>query len=232
MTMDPGQSIQPQPDGGQAPVPSPGPQLPPTPVFGVHPEPAQPAQPAVALAPQQPTAAEFEPQGVDQEDVDTEPATMDEADDDVLLSWQNQEQAGVHHASQWYIIMGCIAAAAIVAAIFLKSWFFLPLGLLVPIALTKYSSRGTDAHSYELTTFTVSIDGKHYPYDAFKSFFEVENNGTPVFELIPTKRFAVLITLHATAEVADDIAEILGSVLPESEPEGYLGESIFKRLKF
>ncbi len=160
------------------------------------------------------------------------PGAADDVDDDVLLSWRNEEQAGSHHAAQWYIIMGCIAAAAIVAAIFLKSWFFLPLGLLVPVALTKYSSRGTDAHDYELTTFTVTIDGKHYPYDAFKSFFEVENNGMPVFELIPTKRFAVLITLHATPEVADDIAEILGSVLPESEPEGYLGESIFKRLKF
>ena len=154
------------------------------------------------------------------------------AGDDHLLSWQNQQQAGEHRTSQWYIIMGIIAAGSIVAAILLQSWFFIPLGVLVPIALTKYGSKGADAHSYELTAFGVSIDGKHYPYDDYKSFFEIDNQGQPTFELVPLKRFAALLTLHGTSEVADDIAEILGSVLPESEPEGYLGESILKRLKF
>ncbi len=154
------------------------------------------------------------------------------AADDHLLAWQNQQQTGAHRTSQWYIIMGIIAAGSIVAAILLQSWFFIPLGVLVPIALTKYGSKGADAHSYELTTFGVTVDGKHYPYDNYKSFFEIDNQGHPTFELVPLKRFATLLTLHGTPEVADDIVEILGSVLPESEPEGYLGESILKRLKF
>ena len=128
--------------------------------------------------------------------------------------------------------MGVIAAVMIVLAIFLKSWFFIPLGILVPVALTMYSGKGTAAHSYALMTYGVTMDNKHYAYDDFNAFFEVDNAGKPVFEIVPTKRFGSLLTLHATPEIADDIVEILGSVLPETEPQGYLGESVFKRLKF
>lgn len=216
------QSSQPaSPSPAQAPLPAAAVQ------FGQASSQAQPPD-----APQQSNVLDESSMDDPNLDEEYDAAPEEVAEDDHLLAWQNQQQAGEHRTSQWYIIMGIIAAGSIVAAILLQSWFFIPLGVLVPIALTKYGSKGADAHSYELTTFGVTVDGKHYPYDNYKSFFEIDNQGHPTFELVPLKRFATLLTLHGTPEVADDIVEILGSVLPESEPEGYLGESILKRLKF
>ncbi|MCC7543671.1 hypothetical protein IT415_03110 [bacterium] len=226
--------VQPAQPVQTAPAPAQGMTEAAVPQFGIRPAQgpqlgAQPQPDPVSVSAQADMAGESDYAMMSDEELDEEAAAVE---DNVLLAWQNAQQSGQHRPTQWYIVMGVVAAGSIIAAILLQSWFFIPLGILVPIALTKYGAKGTEAHSYELTTYGVVIDGKHYPYDSFKSFFGVENDGVPVFELVPLKRFSILVTLHGTHDVADDIAEILSSVLPESEPEGYLGESIFKRLKF
>lgn len=152
--------------------------------------------------------------------------------DEVLLQWQVQDTAPEHKSTLWYIILGLIAAVIIVIAIFTQTWFVIPLGILVPWALSLYTNRGIGDHTYELATFHVSVDGKVHTYSNFKSFFVVETGKLTTFELVPGKRFGQLVTLHANDEEAEDVAEILASVLPETEPQGYVGESFFKRLKF
>lgn len=155
-----------------------------------------------------------------------------EEDEGPLLTWQTSEPPQASRPHSWYIIMGLIAAGIIIAAILTKTWIFIPLGILVPIALTMYGSKGPGSHSYVLESFGVKVDAKSFPYDDFKAFFVIEDKGQAVFELIPLQRLGQLVTLHAGPEQADDVSDILSSVLPETEPQGYLGESVFKRLKF
>lgn len=170
---------------------------------------------------------------------DTTPVADDQAntavdepvDDDVLLQWSITDTSTHHRPTVWYIIIGVIAAATIVIAIFTRAWIYIPLGILVPWALSIYVNKGIGDHSYSLTTFTVGVDDKHHPYTDFSSFFIAEYKEFITFELVPSKRFANLISLHTTEEQAEDVAEILSSVLPETEPKGYVGESVFKRLK-
>lgn len=163
-----------------------------------------------------------------------QPNVAEEVDqpDDVLLQWQIQDTTPEHKSTLWYIILGLIAAVIIVIAIFTQTWFVIPLGILVPWALSLYTNRGIGDHTYELATFHVSVDGKVHAYSNFKSFFVVETGKLTTFELVPGKRFGQLVTLHANDEEAEDVTEILASVLPETEPQGYVGESFFKRLKF
>jgi len=231
---------QPQVQAAPAGVPMQGQEV----HFGLQPRvQTTPQSPTIAAPPQEPTLPPMNP--VDSANANGEPAGIDDGEefdefddqeeqDDTgpLLTWQSQAITGSHRSTIWYVVVGLIAAALIVTAIVLKSWFFIPLGVLVPIALTMYSSKGISAHSYELHALGILIDGKEYLYDNYSAFFEVESDGHPVIELVPVGRLGNLLTLHATEEVVDDIIEILGSVLPQSKPQGYLGESIFKRLKF
>ena len=161
-----------------------------------------------------------------------EDVAIESEPDEVLLQWQVQDTAPEHKSTLWYIILGLIAAVIIVIAIFTQTWFVIPLGILVPWALSLYTNRGIGDHSYELATFHVSVDGKVHPYTNFKSFFVVTTGRLTTFELVPAKRFGQLVTLHANEDEVEDVAEILASVLPETEPQGYVGESFFKRLKF
>ncbi len=157
---------------------------------------------------------------------DTEPV-----DDDVLLQWSVQDTTSHHRPTTWYIIIGLIFAATIIIAIFTKAWIYIPLGILVPLALSMYVNKGIGDHSYTLSTLTITADTKHYNYSNYSSFFIVEYKEFITFELVPIKRFENLLTLHTTEKEADDVAEILSSVLPETEPKGYIGDSVFKRLK-
>lgn len=170
-------------------------------------------------------------------DVDLDPEIdLDEVDEQEdagpLLQWKNIEPASPPRPHWWFIVMGLIAAIIIIAGIWTKAWIIIPLGVLIPIALTMYGNKGPGEHEYSLEPFGVHVDQKAYRYDTFKAFFVIETETQTTFELIPLQRLGALVTLHATSENAEDILEILSSVLPETEPQGYLGESVFKRLKF
>lgn len=161
-----------------------------------------------------------------------EDAIAENQPDEVLLQWQVQDTAPEHKSTLWYVVLGLIAAIIIVIAIFTQTWFVIPLGILVPWALSLYTNRGIGDHNYELATFHASVDGKIHAYTNFKSFFVVTTGKLTTFELVPAKRFGQLITLHANDAEVEDVSDILTSVLPETEPQGYVGESFFNRLKF
>ena len=154
-----------------------------------------------------------------------------EDDDTPLLQWETQEPASPPRPHSWYIIMGLIAAAIIIVAIITQVWVIIPLAVLIPIALTMYGNKGPGEHAYSLEPFGVRVDDKPHSYDGFKAFFVVESKEQVVFELIPLQRLGALVTLHADNDVAPEVMEILSSVLPETQPQGYFGESVFKRLK-
>jgi hypothetical protein len=179
-----------------------------------------------ALPPEEQSAAS------DDTGVVEEQARPENQPDELLLEWSINGATPEHRSTTWYIILGLIAAAIIIVAIFTKTWFVIPLGIFVPWALSLYAGRGIGDHSFKLATFHVGVDDKTYPYTNFKSFFAVDTNNLTTFELVPAKRFGQLVTLHAEDDTAEDVAEILASVLPETEPQGYVGESVFKRLKF
>ncbi len=158
-------------------------------------------------------------------------ATEPIVEEELLLDWGVQDHAAHHRSTTWYIGLGLIFAITIVASILTKTWVFIPLGILAPWALSIYATRGTGDHHYSLSTYTFQVDAKMFRYEAFKAFFVVDNKESVAFELVPTQRFMPLVTLHATGDDIEEVADILSSVLPETEPQGYIGESVFRRLK-
>lgn len=185
------------------------------------------------MQPEEPAAIEPEHDPTPLPDQTAVPGDDQEpADDDMLLQWSIQDTASHHRPTTWYIIIGVVFAATIIIAILTQTWIYIPLGILVPLALSMYVNKGIGDHAYSLSTLSIAADAKHFPYSNYSSFFIVENKEFITFELVPIKRFENLLTLHTTEKEAEDVAEILGSVLPETEPKGYVGESVFKRLKF
>lgn len=179
----------------------------------------QPEQPQVAVNPS------AEPVGAEE--------SVEQPDNTPLLTWQNKSSDPQDHRSTtWYIGLGLIFSAALIAAIWTQTWLFLPLGILVPWALAAYAGRGEESHQYALYEGGIQIDSKFYAYDLFKAYFYVAEAHRVIFELVPTQRFGALITLQTTGDETGIVEEILSSVLPQTNPQGYVGESIFKRLKF
>lgn len=177
---------------------------------------------------------ETTPDAATEEDLDLEKVDESTApgEDELLFEWSVTDTDSHHRPTLWYVIIGTIFAATILIAIWLKTWIYLPLGILVPLALSMYVSKGIGNHQYRLTSYTVVADAKNYAYADYSSFFMVQNRSFITFELVPVKRFGGLLSIHASPEDAEDVAEILSSVLPETEPKGYVGESFFKRLRF
>lgn len=224
--------------GGAAPTPvTQTPAINPTPVFGTpldqSPATIPVGQPTFGASPGDPVLTSETSNDLETRTISspTEEASSD--DPAPLLSWENQPGGQTaHRPTIWYVALGVIFAASIIAAIFTRAWLFIPLGILVPWAVAMYAGRSEAAHNYALYPGGVEIDGKFITYDTFKAYFFVHEDDRSVFELIPTQRLGALVTLLAPPSDVDDIDDILSSILPETEPQGYVGESIFKRLKF
>lgn len=150
----------------------------------------------------------------------------------LVLSWNAPEFIYTQKPMGWYALLALFFLALIVIAVFTKQWLSIAVFAVMGVAVAVYASRHPRMLNYALTDRGLHIGDKKYLFDQFSAYFEADDYGQLVFDLVPTKRFVPLVSLPAPAEFQDQIEQNLSDVLPKSPPRNGVAERVSKALRF
>jgi len=151
---------------------------------------------------------------------------------EVAFSWQASEY--VHHQKSvgWYLSLAGGVMVLMVAAALLKLWLYIGVFLVMGIAVSVYARKPPRTMTYELSSQGIHIDGKLYPFAAFRSFGVIPDEEWHSIDLEPTKRFSPRVILLFNTEDLDSIVGHLELHLPRADRQLDMIERLTRYLRF
>lgn len=142
--------------------------------------------------------------------------TKKPAIDDEPVHWSASEYIHEEKNVVWFILFAIVAIAFIaVDLLFLKSYTFSVLVVVMAIAVVIYSRRPPRVIEYTLSGDQGLYVGENlYHFSQFKSFGLIKDKDHHSIMLIPTKRFSPGVSVYFPEEVGEEIVDILGARLP------------------
>lgn len=147
------------------------------------------------------------------------------------ISWSAEEYVVRDKTAWWYV--GLVVVALILGgiSIWLDAWSFLAVVVLGVVALIVYAARPPRVLSYVLNGEGVREGAKMYPYEEFKSFGILQENGHFAIVLNPRKRFAPRVTIYFPEVQGEAIVDALGARLPMEEVQFDMIDKLIKFLR-
>jgi hypothetical protein len=135
---------------------------------------------------------------------------------DEPIRWSASEYIHSEKDNLWFIVFGIVVVALVTSDIlFLKSYTFSVLVLVMAIALVIYSRRKPQTINYTLSgNQGLYIGETLYHFSDFKSFGLIRDGEHHSIMLIPIKRFAQGVSVYFPEEAGEKIVDILGARLP------------------
>jgi len=153
------------------------------------------------------------------------------------IAWTASESVEYQRKGGWYavliIVTAIIVGGAIILQIFfnVQLWSTALLALVIFIAIMIVSRKKPRDLKYRITTDGLYIEEKLYPWSNFRAF-GIKNDGALwSISLIPTKRFAMDISMFIPSERGEEIVDALGIILPMEKISNNLIDGITRRLK-
>ncbi len=144
---------------------------------------------------------------------------MDQEDQKILYEWEAPEFSG-GSTTGW---SGWTLAFLLIAAIW-TAWVgqWVTLAVVVMVGLVIYLLRRTQPRTFwhRIMETGVEVGGKVYPYNKLKSFWIVLGQEARVVNLLPNRKFGLLLTLQIGDADVEKIRETLGKFLPEDASRG------------
>lgn len=168
---------------------------------------------------------------MEQEPRDTRPG-IDEAVADAPVHWQATEY--IHHEKdvRWFAIFGLVVVALLVVSVWIMdAWTFAALIIVMAAALVVYIKRPPAVINYTLTRKGLYINDALKPFDEFKSFGVLRDQGEYSIILIPRKRFQPALTVYFPENFGEGIVDMFGARLPMHEPHLDFMDRIVRRLR-
>lgn len=135
---------------------------------------------------------------------------------DEPVRWAASEY--VHEDKNWLWFVSLIAVAVlfiVVDIVFLKSYTFSILVIVMVVSLLIYSRRAPKLIDYTLSGDQgLYIGERLYHFSEFKAFGLIVDHDQHSIMLIPTKRFSPGVSVYFPDEVGEKIVDILGARLP------------------
>lgn len=150
-----------------------------------------------------------------------------------VLSWTASEYIAHQHGAGWYLAL--TAGTAVITALLYvstKSIFSASVMPVLGIIVGVFASRQPRQVSYELDRKGITIAGRFYPYNSFKSFSIIDEGGIPSVFLSPLKRFMPPISAYFDPKQGDNILKTLGDYLPFEQRQPDFTERLTHRLRF
>ncbi|GAC1369591.1 MAG: hypothetical protein NVSMB39_1550 [Candidatus Saccharimonadales bacterium] len=151
---------------------------------------------------------------------------------EMAFSWEASEFVHHHKSPMWYIIL--VAAVVLLAgtAIYFHYWLEIGLFLLMGVAIIVYASKPPRTLLYELSVDGIHIDGRLYPFTAFRSFGVSQEPEWHSIDLEPVQRFSPRVVVLYDPEDYEPIIGHLELHLPREDREPDLIEKITRAVRF
>ncbi|MDZ7785879.1 MAG: hypothetical protein U5L95_02040 [Candidatus Saccharibacteria bacterium] len=232
----------PQAPQPEAPEDTPAPQnQPPVEEKPAPPEPSTAAkQPTDPLPPEpQPTdtntRAEFTSSGFEQgnqqppESTPPAPAPSSNAQ----VSWSASEYIAHQKGAAWYLgLAGAGALITVLVFVVTRDIIATAVFPVITLLFGIFAARPPEVRQYEVQSSGITISGKHYDFEDFKSFAVQEQASMPAIFLLPTKRFMPAITIYFPPDQGDEIIGTLSQYLPHEERDADAVDRLMHRVRF
>ena len=153
--------------------------------------------------------------------------------DTQAVSWQASEYIDHEQGAKWFLGLIVVTALVATAAYFMTSSYFTPATIGIVGIIVAIAARHTPRQlSYELDTANLSIGGKKYPLDSFRSFSIIEEGPVSSIELTPLKRLAAPISVFFETTDQDKIVDVLEDRVPYEDRDLDAVERLSRRLHF
>lgn len=149
------------------------------------------------------------------------------------ISWTASEFIAHHKSASWYGLLG-LGTVALAAIIYLLTHDKVSTGVVVVAAfiLGIYAARKPRVLEYRLDDTGLSVGGKAYSYNLFKSFAVVDEGAFASIVLMPLKRFMPVLTIYYAPEDEPKILKMLSEHLPVEEHRYDAVDSFLRRIRF
>ena len=175
----------------------------------------------------------YTPEPVDDSvDVDDSTSTKPEIEN-APVHWTASEYIHEEKNGLWFILFAIVALAFIaVDILFLKSYTFSVLVIVMAVAVVIYSRRPPHLVDYTLSINQgLYVGEKLYHFNNFKAFGLINDRGNHSIMLIPIKRFAPGVSVYFPEEAGEKIVDILGARLPMETLKLDFVDVIIRKLK-
>ena len=131
--------------------------------------------------------------------------------------WDAEEYITHDHNAWWYFGLFIVTAALSALAIWLKGWTFLILIILSAVAIIVSNLRPPRKIHYSLDEKGLNEGAKLHPYEEYKAFGILQEEGHFSAVLIPKKRFGIQVKVYFPGGSGEAIVDELGAHLPMAQ---------------
>lgn len=148
------------------------------------------------------------------------------------VEWQAPEY--VHHdkGTLWFVGLGIVTIVGAALAFIFGQWLFAVLIVVMGLALGVLAKRPPRDVHYLITNDSVTIGGKVFRFNQFKSFGILNEGDIYAGLLRPAKRFMPSVTVYFRHEDGERIFDALAANLPMEEIKPDVFDKFMKRLRF
>ncbi len=203
-------------------------------------KPGDTIQPGDATTPAQtPATASAEPtplqaqQPVADTSTPAESGPVPDAQTGAQITWTASEFIDHAKSADWYLALAVVAVVMAAGIYLLFRDLITSIVILVAaVAFGSYGRRQPRQLEYALDMQGLSIAGKFFPYNLFRSFAVIDEDHFASIALLPLKRFGFLTTVYFDPSDEDAIIDIISQHLPLEPRNSDLMDRFLKRIRF
>ena len=145
--------------------------------------------------------------------------------------WQDIEYIQHDKNPLWYVGFVIVIIILIAGAVLLQAWTFIPLIIVMAVALVIYTHRPPRLLSYSWSAKGLTINDQLHPAGEFKSFGILQDGAHNAIVFIPVKRFRPGLTVYFPAEVGEELVDAVGAYLPMQDLHLDAFDKIIRKLR-
>jgi hypothetical protein len=148
------------------------------------------------------------------------------------MEWTASEADYNQKGMWWYLVLAAIIVVLVATAVIFKLWLGIGVFVVMGVAIAIFAQRGPHTQSYMLDEQGLTVEGKLYPYDKFKSFGVIADPSWHAIDLESTSRVMPRLNILYNDSDFDAIVDILTAVLPREDRSPDLIERLTRWLRF
>lgn len=151
------------------------------------------------------------------------------------VSWRTLEHSHTEKSSDWFWVLGIVAASIAVAAILFGNFLFALLVIMGAVTLGLLANKEPAEIEVALTPKGVLIGPEFYPYDMLAAFWVIEESAehdSPVLLLDSKRLFLTHIVVPLPSEGVESVNEYLQQYLPKKELKEPFGHTLFELIGY